>query len=717
MTNTESLCPIRFSSAAQAGLRVFPVRPRDKKPAGPWTKYRETPASPEQISSWDSSDCNVGVICGRASGIIVVDIDSEDAAAYYAAQDPPKTPCVKTAKGHHYYFAAPNSEIGNRVGVDDRRFDVRGDGGYVVGAGSIHESGVKYEWVVSPDEVPFAELPPKLLDLIRKPNAPTVGHSTASITHANTDNRFMRYLKRILKEKAKFLREAEEGRRNDTLFRVAVSLANDVAGAYADWSPFADALLKEAKAAGLDEREATATLASAWRKGSANPTKWMVEARNWVYLSYPQLFHHLESGKDLRRPGFNSAFAGVNPWRGAFDKTLLSRSYIDVYHDLTYQPTLGLPVEVKDGLRYLNSYRPSDVEAVEGDPAPFLDFVEYLVPDEGERKHLLLMMAHTVRFPEVKLRHALLLRSEVHGVGKSMFVDIWGRLLGETNVRRTSTEEMSGNFDSYLWGKLLIVLEELNWGVGPMGYNRLKALITENIVPVNEKFIPVREFPNFATWVFLTNVRTPLIIEKSDRRIFFIDSPASKRSPDYYTQFVAWWQTNLGVIRNYLDQVDLTNFNPNVAPPMTQAKLDLIASSGDELTRELSILIEERAGVFQRDIVTLVEIEQQLGSAMRNKSVAALRRALGDIGAVSFGQQRVPAYWIDSIFVRDQKRVSLWAIRHPKYWQNVSPAERADEYARVEGMFCGFDPKIAVVRHASEWPSDNEEFFQQFRSG
>src|SRR5205085_4206659 len=140
---------------------------------------------------------------------------------------------------------------------------------------------------------------------------------------------------------------------------------------------------------------------------------------------------------------------------------------------------------MKDGLNWMNTYRPSDVVATPGDWAPFVDFMGHLVPDVDEREHLLKMLAWTVRNPGKKLRHALLLRSEHQGVGKSMLSEIWSALLGHHNIRKTTTEEVSSQFQSFIKQTLLIVLEELNWGVGPIGYNRLKDLITADVVPVN----------------------------------------------------------------------------------------------------------------------------------------------------------------------------------------------------------------------------------------
>jgi hypothetical protein len=63
--------------------------------------------------------------------------------------------------GEHIYFAAPQSEIRNSAGRLGPGLDIRGIGGYVVAAPSLHISGRSYAWSVDhhPDHVPLAPMP------------------------------------------------------------------------------------------------------------------------------------------------------------------------------------------------------------------------------------------------------------------------------------------------------------------------------------------------------------------------------------------------------------------------------------------------------------------------------------------------------------------------------------------------------------------------------
>jgi len=439
----------------------------------------------------------------------------------------------------------------------------------------------------------------------------------------------------------------------------------------------------------------------------------MMTARAWLYLSKPDVFYHLASRQHVKREAFNNTFASQRVAKGPFSAFLLTNDYITIVHDLDYQPQKLDRFLEDDGLTWFNTYRPSLVEPAEGDAQPFIDFLTYLVPNEEERAHLLKMVAWTVRNPGRKVRHALLLRGEHQGIGKSMLTEIWGELLGPHNVRKTTTEEVSGAYQGYIKETLLIVLEELNWGVGPTGYNRLKDLITGDIATVNEKYMPVRHWSNFATFVILTNLPAPMIIEDKDRRIFYIDTPATPREESYYASFAAWWQANLGAIRSYLDAIDITRFNPFANAPMTDAKRALIADGRADLVKDLALAIEGRWGVFDRDIVTLEEVEAQLGSSMRGKTKVQLTSALKALGAMPFQQQRVKGSWLNGGFVGRASRASLWAIRHIRYWEHAGTQARGEEWGRLEGLLSAFDGTGIAVYHRSEWPGDQADFVIQ----
>jgi hypothetical protein len=97
---------------AALGLSIIPLD--GKRPAlTTWTEYQQTAASPETIRAWSSAGLmkNIGIICGRVSGSLVV-LDLDGAAGYpaFVATFPTLAETYTVASGggvgKHVYFYA-----------------------------------------------------------------------------------------------------------------------------------------------------------------------------------------------------------------------------------------------------------------------------------------------------------------------------------------------------------------------------------------------------------------------------------------------------------------------------------------------------------------------------------------------------------------------------------------------------------------------------------
>jgi Bifunctional DNA primase/polymerase, N-terminal/Primase C terminal 1 (PriCT-1) len=158
---------------AERGLRVFPCRPQDKRPA---TAHgvKDATADPGVIAAWwQQADYNIGVATGAISNIMVVDVDDVDAEAELRKLETahgalPATVEAVTARGRHLFFKWPERDIRNSAGKIAPGIDVRGNGGYIIAPPSLHPSGRRYAWSVDSANV-FAPAPAWLLDIISAP--------------------------------------------------------------------------------------------------------------------------------------------------------------------------------------------------------------------------------------------------------------------------------------------------------------------------------------------------------------------------------------------------------------------------------------------------------------------------------------------------------------------------------------------------------------------
>lgn len=166
------------------GWSVLPVKPDEKRPyMTNWLQYTRTRASKQTVANWFNSLSNagVGVVTGRVSNMVVLDVESdcpysiEDLLRRYPTQMYSRT----GSGGYHLFYQYPTNvaRVANRVGIFERA-DLRADGGFIVLPPTIHPSGNKYEWLKrgAPGAFPLA-----LLDLRSQPKVQNEGWITEAL--------------------------------------------------------------------------------------------------------------------------------------------------------------------------------------------------------------------------------------------------------------------------------------------------------------------------------------------------------------------------------------------------------------------------------------------------------------------------------------------------------------------------------------------------------
>lgn len=172
------------------GWSVFPILPKDKRPHfgllkstgfvnaegnGSWKAFSEKLAPEELVEHWWKEDpsANIGLACGKVSGVTVVDIDFKPDEPSWIPADEVETKLrtvtrtAVTGSGGMHMFCAYSPEVPNQ---SDKRVhpqvDLRNDGGYVVLAPSVHPNGRHYAWKTSEAE-DLAPVPEVILGKLR----------------------------------------------------------------------------------------------------------------------------------------------------------------------------------------------------------------------------------------------------------------------------------------------------------------------------------------------------------------------------------------------------------------------------------------------------------------------------------------------------------------------------------------------------------------------
>jgi len=162
-------------AAAARGWHVFPLAA--KVPFAGSHGHLDATADPAAVRAAMNNRraSSFGIATGAGSGLVVIDVDGaagrDSLAALAADLGPlPDTPTVVTASGgEHRYFAHPGGHVPSSAGKLAPGIDIRPDGAFAVGAGSVLPDGRAYQWECSshPDDVPLAVLPARWLAAIR----------------------------------------------------------------------------------------------------------------------------------------------------------------------------------------------------------------------------------------------------------------------------------------------------------------------------------------------------------------------------------------------------------------------------------------------------------------------------------------------------------------------------------------------------------------------
>ena len=250
---------------AARGWPVFPCHPGNKTPMV--RAWRDTAsADGAQVRAWWTRwpDALIGLPMGGPTGLFALDFDPRtdgatgevwtldrlkaDVEALIGGPLPASWTCVTQSGGVHVFFAQPTDgpPIGNGRGrlrdpaAPVPHVDVRGLGGYVIAAGSVHGSGRRYRWLRAPDDTPLAAPPPALVDALRwqppggeadmgeahPPRAPASGGARPDDA---AEQAVRKYGLAALDNQVRRVEQAADGTRNQTLNDAALSLGHLVA--------------------------------------------------------------------------------------------------------------------------------------------------------------------------------------------------------------------------------------------------------------------------------------------------------------------------------------------------------------------------------------------------------------------------------------------------------------------------------------------------------
>lgn len=350
------------------------------------------------------------------------------------------------------------------------------------------------------------------------------------------------------------------------------------------------------------------------------------------------------SGRFMNASKFNMKFGGKQfvisstgkltdeAWKAATRSTLWTVPKVD---HVRFLPELKFGEIVTDqlGRKGVNTYIPINIKSKPGDVTPWLRHIELMLPIETDRQIIYQYLAHNVKFPGYKIPWAPMIQS-TEGAGKSFIMEVLLAILGEMYCYSPRADELvnSGStFNAWMRAKLLIVVNEIKVDERRELIEILKPMIADKRVEIQSKGIDQEMEDNPANWVFFSNFKNAIPVNRNGRRYAIMYSAIQsaydllvRGMDDAYFNRLFTWLENGGSehIAYWLLNYPIERGAIPMRAPQTSSMAEALALSRSPLERLILEAVEDGLPGFRGGWVSATAV------ANRIKATAAVGRAV-----------------------------------------------------------------------------------------
>ena len=351
---------------------------------------------------------------------------------------------------------------------------------------------------------------------------------------------------------------------------------------------------------------------------------------NVMYIKELNQFYDWESGIFFSTEAFQNSYAHED---SEARKIALQDGRVQKVDKLDYAPKQGR-IFIHNGCRYGNTWSDKTQSAgVPGDHQRWIMHFDALGWSE-HRQHIEQWMAFTLRYPEQKINHMLLLGSG-EGCGKDFLLYPLAKAMGD-NYDVISGDELLSDYHDYILSTKYLHINEAELGDRREAMavsNKLKPLSAAppEQLSVNQKGIKRVKVRNIVNAAMTTNSILPLRLNGVSRRFYAIWSELNTRdeydnvTPEWLSYWDDRWSWMMGnrefsghtpgwqyVTWYLINQVDLSNFNPHAAPPMTEFLREIKEASKSVIQETLEAFIKKQHGAFKCDLLSVSDMSETL---------------------------------------------------------------------------------------------------------
>lgn len=338
-------------------------------------------------------------------------------------------------------------------------------------------------------------------------------------------------------------------------------------------------------------------------------------------------------------------------WKAALRSTLYQIPKVDHVRFLPHEPH-GQIVRDDLGRKGVNMYKPAEVELIDGDPAPFLNHLKVLIPNDDDRRILIEFLAHNVRFPGYKIPWAPVIQS-VEGAGKGVMKYLVTHAFGKIYVHFPNAKELTNSgsqFNAWMRNKLFILADEIKVDDRRDLIEVLKPMISETLIEVQSKGVDQELEDNYANWCFFTNYKDAVPVSKNGRRYAIFFSPlqtegdllAAGMDEGYFNILYGWLKAGgAAIVTNWLRNYPIERGAIAMRAPKTSSWDEAVKIGRSPIERVIVEAIEQGIPGFRGGWISAYSAAKrikELGAVRGNVSPHIVAQIVEGMGYVISGR-------------------------------------------------------------------------------
>lgn len=373
--------------------------------------------------------------------------------------------------------------------------------------------------------------------------------------------------------------------------------------------------------------------------------------KNIIYVRKLDQYYNRKLNDVYKKEAINVEFSHLTPKRVKAATYLADHPRRIIVENFQYRPELyktnNFIFEVS-GKNYINTYKPNLIEPIKGNLELWEELLDHLFPALDIRTHMEDFISAHVQYAGKKIRHAPLIFSPAHRIGKGRLFAAIRKMLGEDNTAEIDIKRALNQSKDYLTNKQIVLIDELksenNWSEAQTLLNLLKRNITEEWHGSRFLYQDFKDVYSCTNFMLFSNYTNALSIGKNEERYWVVRCDNPPKAQIFYKHFSAWLETPAAaqsLLYHYKNREMSDSFDFDGHAPLTVWSGEMSSEGSHPFKQRVAEDFKTNLIPFTEDLISILDVrihyQGKYGMIRQNEISNALR----EIGGVDLGQAKV----------------------------------------------------------------------------